>query len=301
MAGFNQFPNCGNNTNVTGVSCDADIGAPSKPFVTKIDFEYATYASATTEADHITAIKAENEFPFPFIKEFDNNSEEDTKYTSPIDSVQITTRRGKTVHQFKFVFNPDLNNRLQAFNNAIMRYYYVDVNNNFVGTSDDGTVFKGFKSLISVKQWMDSDGSNPAFTVVEFSMLDSYEREEQVAAFPATFNAKGLDGAIPATLTVSTTTLPTATDIVVSVADYNGNAITGLTDNEFRYMEADGITEEVISGVVESTETSGEYTISASAFTTLGNINLYDQTNSVDVITVGSFYYKGTAATVTIV
>lgn len=297
---YNEFNNCGQNTAVTGVSCDADIAAPARPFVTKSSFQYDTFDKANSEADQIAAITAENVFPFPLIEEFADNSEEDTSYTSPINSIKRLVRYGKTVHQYSFVFNPSLHRRLQSFNNNTMRYYYADLKNNIIGTSPDDVVFKGFECLISVKKWVDSTGDNLAFSIVEFTMLSNAERELQVAAFPASFDAKGLEGVIPSKLTIPSTSLPTATTIVVNVGDDNGNPITGLTDNEFRFLQADGITEEVISGVVESATIPGQYTISATAFVTLGTLNLYDQTETQDVITVGTLYYKGTAITITI-
>jgi len=297
---YNEFKNCGQNTAVTGVSCDADIAAPARPFVTKKDFQYNTFDKANTEADHVDAITSEDVFPFPLIEEFADNSEEDTSYTSPINSVKRLVRYGKTVHQYSFIFNPSLHARFQSFNNNTMRYYYTDLKNNLIGTSPDDVVFKGFECLISVKKWGDSTGDNPAFSMVEFTILSNTERELEIAAFPASFDAKGLEGVIPAKLKASLTTPPTATDIVATVTDDSGNPITGLTDNEFRYLQADGVTEEVISGVVESSITPGEYTISATAFVTLGTLNLYDQTDNKDVITVGSLYYKGTAIIITI-
>lgn len=299
MAGINQFPNCGENVAVTGVSCDANILTPAKPFVTKLDFEYATYAAATDEDTHKSGITAENVFPFPEIEEFADNSEEDTSNTSTISGVKRLVRRGKTVHQYSYVFNPDLNNRLQTFNNRTMRYYYADVANNMIATSPDGTVVKGFEVLISVKKWMSSTGDNLSYSIVEFTYLNNDERELNVAAFPATFNLRALEGAIPATLTISSTTPPTATDIVVTVTDDNGNPITGLDENYVRYIEADGVTEEVIATFV-ATSTPGEYTASATAFTTGGTLNLYDQTNSVNVITLGTMFYKGNGTLVTI-
>ena len=65
-------------------------------------------------------------------------------------------------------------------------------------------------------------------------------------------------------------------------------------------MEADGITEETITTVTESTTIPGQYTLAATAFTTLGYLNIYDQTLTNTVLTLGTYYYQGTAILITI-
>ena len=289
---INQFNNCGDGAAITGIACNPDIGAPVKPFLTKTDFSYATVTAANTLATVVTGITDENVFPLPMVEEFANNSEADTKYTSPINSVQRTVRRGKTVHEYKFIFNPSLHRRLQSFDGTTMRFYYGDTNDNLIFTSPDDTVVKGFEVYVNVDKWMDSDGSTPAFTPVTLTFTNNDEREAEVAVIEASYNVKALNGVQPATVTVVGTPTATATTVLITSTD-TGVGISGLLPADFIFLQDSDGAEETISSAPESSTIPGQYALAGAAFET-GTVNVRN------VVTIGTAYYKGTAAPVTI-
>lgn len=297
MTVYNAFDNCGTPTAATGVKCIPDIGAPAKPFLTTVDFEIDTIANAKLMATHTAGIAAQTVFPLPMIDELSDNSEDDERYTAPITKLQRKISKGKTIHQYMFPFDPSLHSRLQAFDGSTMRYYYADMNNNLTGTTPDGTIFKGFEVTVDLGKWTVSDGGGtPSHTPIIITYINNDERESDVAIVKIDFNIKGLNGVIPANLTVSGT--PTATEIIVDVAVGN-SALTGLTlPAEFLFLEADGETQETVTGVTESTSIPGRYTLTGAAFTTLGTLNL--GTPSDPIVTLGTAYYKGTAIIITI-
>lgn len=294
----NAFDCGGNKTAATGVKCIPDIGAPAKAFLTVLDLEYATVDEANDiekQNENVAALKA---FPLPLIDEYSDNSEEDSRYTSPITKLQRKTSLGKTIHQYMLPFDPVLHANLQAFDGSNMRYYYADVNNNMTGTQPSGTTkWKGFEVRVDLGKWTTpADGDSVAHTPITITYVSNLEREKDIAIFPTDMNIKGVDGVFAANLEVVGT--PTATEIVVNVKCGN-TPITGLTlPTEFFFLEADGITEEVISGVAESATIPGQYTLTATAFTTLGTLTLGTASNPV--VTIGTAYYMSDAITITI-
>jgi hypothetical protein len=291
---YNQF-SCDASGAVTGWSnnCSVRIGALAKPFITEYDFEFATETAAKDPTQWASDIIAGNIYPLPLIEEMDNNSEGATLFTSSITGVQKVVKKGKTSETVRIEFDPCLHKRLQSFDGKKARLIWVDTNNNVIGTSADGVKFKGLAvESFDLQNWTSSDGSNLSFTPFSYTYESNQERENEITTFEADFAIKSLNGVQPATLTEVSST---ATDIVVTVAgSCDGVAITKLTTDDFIFVEADG-TEEVISGVVEDTLTPGKYTVSATAFVT-GALHLYNQTDNVYVITVGSDYYKGSVA-----
>lgn len=287
---YNSFNKCGAANANTGVACTPDIGAPLKPFLTKEDFEYSTMTDANTLATVNAAIVAQNVFPLPQIDEFSDNSEEDTKYTSPINSVQRTTKKGKTIHQYSFVFNPSLNNRLQALDGSTMRYYYVDTNEHQIGTSPDEVVFKGFKVYVNVDKWKDSTGDNPAFTMLTLTFINNNERDGEVATFEATYDPLDINGVLPAVVTAAGAASATSVPITVTDKD-TGIVITGLTDADFIFIQDSDGAEETITSAPESP--SGTYTLAGAAFET-GTVGLRN------VVTVTGQFYESNQLAVTI-
>lgn len=287
---YNSFNKCGAANANTGVACTPDIGAPLKPFLTKEDFEYSTQTDADTLATVNAAIVAQNVFPLPEIDEFGDNSEEDTKYTSPINSVQRTTKKGKTVHQYSFVLNPSLNNRIQALDGTTMRYYYIDTNGHQIGTSPDEVKFKGFKVYVNVDKWKDSTGDNPAFAMITLTFINNIERDGELAVFEATYDPLDINGVLPAVVTSAGAAGATSIPITVTDKD-TGLVITGLETANFIFLQDSDGAEETITSSPESP--SGTYTLAGVAFET-GKVGLRD------VVTVAGKFYESNQLAVTI-
>ena len=292
---YNQF-SCATNDVITGISagCDVQIGAIEKVIFAKESQEFATQTAAETEAEWGTAIAAKALLPLPLIEEFEDNSEDDVYYTSPITSLETFIREGKANFTFKYKFDPCLHKRLRGFNGQRLRMYMIDGSNNVLGTSPDDTVFKGFVSgTLRVQKWTPSTGDNLSFTVVKFVIESGVEYNDQIAVISVDWNIKDLNGVQPATLTVIGT--PSAESIVVDVAEScSGVAIEGITEvTDFEVLEADGTTEEPVTVVAESATVPGRYTLTGVAFESGGTVNLDG------VITLTGDYYQGTAADLT--
>jgi hypothetical protein len=296
---YNQLANCSTADVITGVSpnCDVQIGSIEKVIFAKETQEFATQTLAETEPSWGTAIAAKTLFPLPLIEEFEDNSEDDVYYTSPITSLETFIREGKANFTFKYKFDPCLHKRLRGFNGQRLRMYMIDASNNILGTSPDNTVFKGFVSgTLRVQKWTPSTGDSLSFTVVKFVIESGVEYNDQIAAISVDWNVKGLNGVQPASLAVVGT--PTATTIIVDVAEAcSGVPIEGITElTDFTVLEADLTTREDVTVIAESATIPGRYTLTGVAFESLGTVNLI---NGSAVVTLVDQYYQGTAVTIT--
>lgn len=296
MAEFNQLTDCATADVITGVSenCQWDVGAPAKLILEDVDHSFATITAAKDESGWGTAIQAKELLPLPLVEEFDDNSEEDTYWTSPINSLDKFIREGKTKFKFRIAYDPCLYKRLRGLNGSKQRLIMSDINNNVIGTSPDDTKFQGVElEVIQVEKWVHSTGDAPSWIPLHVVIKSNIERNDKVAIYQVDWDIMGLNGVQPATLTEVGTS--SATEIVVNIAtSCDGVAISGITENtDFIFLESDGTTEEPITGVAESATISGQYTLSGAAFTTGGTLNLKD------AIDVGTQYYQGTAITIT--
>lgn len=294
MAEFNQFT-CTANGEITGISenCNKVIAPTAKLLLTTYDFEIASVTLANTKSTYTDGIEAETVFPLPLIEQTDNNSEEPVYFTSDITGKQTKVRESKQNHTHRIMFNPCLHKRLKnGFDGATMRVIEVDNNELLIGTSPDNTKFIGQEVLVSVDDWIPAAGDTPAFTPIRLNYNVNEERQREIATVESDFGALELNGVQPATLTEVGTS--NATTIVVDVkTSCDGVGVSGLLVADFIFLEADGTTEESISTAVEDSNIAGRYTLSATAFTTGGTVNLRD------VVNVGEAYYKGTAITIT--
>jgi len=290
---YNEFI-CNSENALTGITpgCDFQIGAPEKIFLTKEPFSFSTKTLAETQATWTTGITNQDILPLPLVEEFEDNSEDDTFYVSPITQIATFLRSGKTDMKFMIKFNPALYQQLVKLNGTQMRLIWVDASNTVVGTSPDGAKFQGVVSgTLRVEKWKMSTGDSLAFIPIRFVCESNFERNDKVSAYTVDWNIKGLNGIQPVNLTLVGTA--NATTIVVDVKS-NGIPVEGLTlPAEFVYYEGTGTTTETITVVAESATIPGRYTLTAVAFIT-GSINLNG------VITLAGSYYKGTALAITI-
>jgi hypothetical protein len=290
---YNQFT-CDETGAITGWSanCSVDLAAVVKGFITDADFEFTTELLAKSATQWGTDIAAKSIYPLPIFDEMDDNSEAPVEYTSPITSNKRVIRPGKGSYVYRIPYDPCLHTRLRKFNGKDIRFIEVDNNNNVIGTTSDGVVFKGLEAYIYVGEKVASTGDVPAFTPITLTYLSTLERDDQPAVFNVDWNIKGLNGVQPATVATSGT--PSALEVIVDISQScDGTAIAGLVVADFIFLQdSDGL-EETISTATESPTIPGRYTLDGAAFET-GTINLRD------VVTVGTAYYQGTAAVVTI-
>ena len=297
---YNQ-PTCEETTTITGWSpnCSTGLGVVQRIVFTDSDFEFETEAKADDETQWGEDIVDKNIYPLPDILEIDDNSEAAGTYTSDINGRIIIVKAAKASYLYRFEYEPGLHARLRTFNGKSVRVIEIDTNNNVIGTTPDGVIFKGLDAYIYVGEKVAATSSTPAFTPVTVSYLSTTERDDKPAVFNVDWNILGLNGVQPVTLTVVGT--PIATEIVVDVAGTDdGVAISGIGTN-FRLIAADGTSEITISTSPESTTIPGRYTLTGTAFTTLSNLNIYDQTDGEEkeVLAIGNYYYQGTDALIT--
>lgn len=292
---INQFTSSSTDV-ITGKSenCEVLIGVPTRAFLTTDDFEFATITAAKTESEWVDGITEESILPIPDILEYTDNSEDDTYWVSPVNSVAKFIREGKTDNRIMCLFEPGLYRRLRGLNGKKMRLFYADGAGNVMGTSPDNTVIKGVSlGTLRVEKWIHSTGDNPTFIPIRFVMDSGIERNDQVAMFNVTWNINSLNGIQPLSLTVVGT--PSSTSVVVDIEGTDdGVALEGLTlPAQFSFIKASDGSSQTISTVTESTTVPGRYTLAGTGLVT-GSLNIKD------VITLAGAYYKGTAVTVTI-
>ena len=104
---YNTFA-CGSTTVNSGWSpfCEANIGSPVKLFLEDIDHQFDTESDLNTAATWGTDIQARDILPLPLVSEFDDNSDDDVYYTSPITSLDTFIREGKAKMAFRLVLTP---------------------------------------------------------------------------------------------------------------------------------------------------------------------------------------------------
>ena len=290
---YNQFI-CDETGAITGWStnCSNDLGVIVKLFLTDSDFEFDTETLAKSATQWGTDIAAKNVYPLPIISEHDDASEPMKEYVAPNTGDKTVITPGKAGYTYRIKYDANLHARLRKFNGKEVRTIEVDANQNVIGTSPDGVVFKGLETYLYVGEKVAATDSVPAFTPVTVSYLSTFERDDQPAVFNVDWNIKGLNGVQPATVETSGT--PSATEVIVDIATASGGvAIAGLLVADFIFLQdSDGL-EETITTATESATIPGRYTLVGTAFET-GTVNLRD------VVTVGTAYYQGTAAAVTI-
>lgn len=271
---------CTTNTALTGLgSCEQNnnFGSISGLFLALDSQFFATKASFATEADWLTAIKAEQIFPIPNVVEVEHTDQEPSYYESPKGD-QVLLRQGNYRAKYKLNIPFCLHQRLQAFRNSKLRLYKVDESGNIYGTSPEGTTVRGVAiQLINPEKMMFGKPDSPAFSVVYINEKDNKEWDENGVFVNPTFDALSLEGITPVTLTTSAPSALSLTIKVVAICGLtaagavNEMPITGLVAADFLFYKASDGSAQTPTGVVD--KGNGTYTAAFAALVT-GTVTL---------------------------
>ncbi|MFA5652412.1 MAG: hypothetical protein WC933_03535 [Candidatus Paceibacterota bacterium] len=135
-------------------------------------YSHATVAAAATESNWQTGTKAKNIFIFPELWDVEDISD-DPVYATAGNGNQKKQRNKIRRYRFKFDNTMEVHKNLQSFNNANLRFFTYDANNNLKAYKDGDTV-KGFTaSMVTVEEMTDASQAGDAIAesrlVVEFA------------------------------------------------------------------------------------------------------------------------------------
>lgn len=265
MADFNELSCTGSIENLGKCDCNQIITTPEYLAFTTAAFEFATRTAAETQANWQTGIQAKSVFPLGQVLEQASSDTEDGTFTSANGHVTIPTSKGKWVKTYFFQHTVFLMRKLNSLNGKSGRLILFDGAGNGLGTTPDGTKFKGiYVKNIRVGKPMLPDTKDDVMRIgvtFEFSNLDEYTSE--FAAISVDF-ADELNGLLDATVTYVSSNVA-KTEHTVTVAKLcDGSAVTGLVAADFTISDDTPTVESIVS-VAESSTVPGTYVITTAA------------------------------------
>lgn len=260
-------------------------------FLALPDFEFAAYTDAVNENKWLEAIRDEKVFP---LLELDDDEVKDT------EDNETVTATGKTIFNFegtrsrvyKVTLPVTIHQKLRDYSFQKLRVFILDKGNNIMGTSPDGTVFKGFKT--SYFRVGKHDWGNGFVTNITVNFADNNEWDKFGKYFNPTWNASDLEALTHVDMTCGTVNQTTNafTAVVAYVDDAEltsaGAAksvpVSGLVAANFELIKHGTTTTWTPESVVESA-TVGTYTV------TCHDPNVYDY-GTAQVIPSTTALYK---------
>jgi len=252
-----------------------DLGRTIKIVLTKSDFQFATQDLAETQSEWQDAIDEEEIFPLPYVYENEDMSEESVMQDfAGGDSLKV--RDGNYAEKMKLFLSVADMRKLQTYKNKTWRMFVIDENGNILGTSPDGTVFKGFELTT-----FDVDKMNLTVGDVK-RMVPIYYKQREVSEWLSkgvalrplklttdSWDPRDIDGLTDVEITVSSAI---ATKVVVSLEAYlKGVALTGFDQpSDWVLLTAAGAAQ-TISTVTDNED--GTYDLNGTGLET-GTINL---------------------------
>ena len=295
---------CLNNVEGIGERCVKGNGLTVNKgvFLTKPDFEFATFASFATQADWLTAIAAGNIFPVLDIQEIEPQPVADGVYQSPTGE-KTDTFKGMRGYILKLNYDLKSHKILKTYAGRNWRIFKFDSNNNIKGTTPDGTKVKGFKvGYLKVFDQDDAESGKPAFTRVEIQESDpkEWDGDDNGSIYGGVYvTPTWLAADLRGVLTVKAVpSVVAAFAFTVQVNYEDGSyltaagakrtaAISGLLAANFRVIDQTGAVE--VCEVAESAATSGLYTVTGVDITT----------GSVQVVPSSTMLFKSAVVALT--
>jgi hypothetical protein len=151
---------------------------PAGLYFSPLSYQIDTLAEAGDDANWITDIVAGSVTFIHGVQEVENLTEEDLVYTA---TSQKKTFMLPGLISLKFSVNAsvDQHKALKTYNGKSGRMGFYDKANNILGTSPDGTIFKGYKmSYIRVSDLIIPTDATPAFTIIEVQFANNAELNE---------------------------------------------------------------------------------------------------------------------------
>ena len=261
--GYNVKACSGDTKRNTGKSaCIDTLGAHVKVLLTEPDFEIDTLTNAKNVETWETAIQERKVFPLWDVYGFENQSEDDGVFESTTGLRRIPTSQGN--YRFEYHFAPPVYNMVGgfSFHGKSMRIVIIDGNGKVIGTSEDGTKFRGFIcNRVEVKKIIQAENKDEVARLpMVFDLSTSNEYKEGLATFEADFMSE-LSGLHDVDVTLVGSAPATSDDsVVVKVTrSSDDSGIVGLVAPDFQVTkDGDAVT---IDTAVANTSVAGQYTI----------------------------------------
>lgn len=238
--------------------CDQIIGTPELLFLTLDSFEFATKA-ATTQAAMQAGIQAKTVKPLLLVHGMTSSDTDDSIYTSPNGVITIPTAKGTWVKEFMFQVPAYLAAAIYSYNGFSGRVIMADSYGNLIGTTPDGTKFKGLSVRnVRVGKPMLPESKEGIMTIsmtMEFDNIDEYTSELAVYQVDWADNLNGLQNVTYTVVSSAATSV-----VVLVVRDSDGSGVTGLVATDF-YIETDAGVDQAISLSAPSATIAGQYTL----------------------------------------
>lgn len=244
-------------------------------YLTLADFEFNTFSDAAGTTKILEGIRDQKVFPILEIDDEEIKDSEDSETETPTGKT-IFNYEGIRKRIYKVTQPLDVHQKLRGYSFSKLRVMIGDMNGYLMGTSPDGTKFKGFKiGYFRVKK------QNWEGFVTEFQInyADNEEWDSKGVYIKPAWSMSDTDGLTKVELTLSTvnqtTHVFTATVAYVDATqkDSTGTsksvAISGLVAANFELFKTGGTSPCVVDSVVESS-TLGTYTVTAHVGTFTG-------------------------------
>lgn len=239
-------------------------------------------------------------FPFNNAVDFNENNE-DTQFKTYNTGIKLPTREGLPELEFVYSNEYSWHSAVYTFNGYGNYNIILVWKNNVIGvaTKPDGTLTGLSAGYLNVKPFKNSNGSDPAETMIGFQLTDGFQYNSKMSLIEGDvngFNVKNLKGALDAKITVPVVPADLATTVSVKVvAEFNPSIVVkGLTVDNFK------VTGKTVSAAVYNSATE-LYDLTTSAFATADvfKVSLNDGTYDI-VETATGAQYKGESKSYTV-
>lgn len=251
------------------------------------DFEFATFTDAVNNTKWLEAIRDEKVFPIMDLDDREIKDTEDNETVTPTGKT-IFNYEGTRARIYKVTLPVSVHQKLRDYSFQKLRVFILDKGNNIMGTSPDGTKFKGFKTSYFRIQKQNWEGF---ITNIQVNFGDVNEWDKFGKYFNPSWNGSELEALTKVEITPST--VNGTTHVFTAQVNYVDNSevssggvaktvpITGLLAANFNLIKTGGIPT-AIDTVTESTTTPGLYTITAHVGTyTAGTVQVLPSTTAL--------------------
>ncbi|MFA5572935.1 MAG: hypothetical protein WDA42_07485 [Candidatus Bathyarchaeia archaeon] len=296
---------CANDFDGIGEVCEQSplVTIVQSLFFTTPSFSFESHADFADEDKWKAAIAAGNILPVHKVLEQEGQDVEDSIYESTSGS-KVKNFEGRRGAMYRVLLPLEQHKILRTYDQKNLKVFFLDMNNRILGTSPDGTKVTGFGlSYLNVSKQSRPTPESPAFTDITIQEQDVNEWDSNGRYLKPTWLGTALKGVLKVDVTPS----KVATNEFTAVVQYSDNSslastgsartapVSGLEAGNFRIINSTGDVLDPEANptpeytVVESTDTPGTYTVSA---TTLVS-------GSVQIVASADNLYKSEVETLT--
>ena len=272
---------CANEFDGIGEVCEQSplVTIVQSLFFTMPNFSFASHADFADEDKWKAAIAEGKILPVHKVLEQEGQDVEDSIYESTSGS-KVKNFEGRRGAMYRVLLPLEQHKILRSYDQKNLKLFFLDMNNRVLGTSPDGVKVQGFSlSYLNISKQQRPTPDAPAFTTVTIQEQDVNEWDSNGRYLKPTWLGTSLTGVLKVDMTPSTV----AANIFTAVVEYKDSSslssagaartapVSGLTADNFRIIDNTGAvldpdaTPTPEYAVVESTDTPGTYTVTATA------------------------------------